>query len=165
MRVLGIDCGTERTGWGVIDSDGKSHQLIGAGVIETRRERPLPARLLVIMTGLREVIREYGPSVAAVEDVFFSANARSALKLAQARGAALVAAAEAGLDVGEYTPSQIKSSVVGYGRADKRQVQRMVKSILRLTREIPSADASDALAAAICHATRTAARLDPRPCR
>ena len=154
MRVLGIDCGTERTGYGVIASDGREHRLVAAGVIRTRTDAPLQTRLLEIASGLREVIREHQPEAVAVEQVFLAANSKTALKLAHVRGVALLAAAEAGLELGEYSPLEIKSSVVGYGRAEKSQVQRMVGSLLALDQPVVSEDACDALAAAICHATK-----------
>ena len=154
MRVLGIDCGTERTGYGVIASDGREHRLVAAGVIRTRADAPLQTRLLEIARGLREVIREHQPEAVAVEQVFHAVNAKTALKLAHVRGVALLAAAEAGLELGEYSPLEIKSSVVGYGRAEKSQVQKMVGSLLALDQPLASEDACDALAAAICHATK-----------
>ncbi len=154
MRVLGIDCGTERTGYGVIASDGREHRLVTAGVIRTRTDAPLQTRLLEIASGLREVIREHQPEAVAVEQVFHAANSKTALKLAHVRGVALLAVAEAGLELGEYSPLEIKSSVVGYGRAEKSQVQKMVGSLLALDQPIASEDACDALAAAICHATK-----------
>jgi crossover junction endodeoxyribonuclease RuvC len=156
MRVLGIDCGTERTGYGVIASDGREHRLVAAGVIRTRTDEPLQTRLLEIARGLREVIREHQPEAVAVEQVFLAVNSKTALKLAHVRGVALLAAAEAGLELGEYSPLEIKSSVVGYGRAEKSQVQKMVGSLLALDQPIASEDACDALAAAICHATKRA---------
>lgn len=154
MRVLGIDCGTERTGYGVIASDGREHRLVAAGVIRTRTDSPFQERLLEIARGLREIIREHQPEAVAVEQVFHAANTKTALKLAHVRGVALLAAAEAGLELGEYSPLEIKSSVVGYGRAEKSQVQKMVGSLLHLDQPLTSEDASDALAAAICHATK-----------
>lgn len=159
MRVLGIDCGTERTGYGLIESDGRSHRLIDAGAIATTPRDSLELRLLEIANGLREVIRQHAPTAAAVEEVFFSLNVKTALKLSHARGVALLAIAEAGLAAGEYSPLEIKTSVVGYGRAEKRQVRLMVHSLLGLTSEIESEDACDAIAVAICHATRTSAAL------
>lgn len=152
MRILGIDCGTERTGYGVIDSDGKQHRMVGCGVIRTSTREPLEKRLLVIACELRQVIGNLMPQAAAVEEVFYSANVKTALKLSHVRGVALLAAAEAGLPLGEYSPLAIKTSVVGYGRAQKQQVQLMVQSLLKLERMVESEDASDALAAAICHA-------------
>ena len=153
MRVLGVDCGTEHTGYGVIDSDGREHRVVTAGVIRTSPKRPLEERLLEISRRLRDIIREHAPEAAAVEQVFVSVNARSALKLAHVRGIVLLAIAEAGLGVGEYSPLEVKTSVVGYGRAEKQQVQLMVQSILGLPAKIESKDACDALAVAICHAT------------
>lgn len=155
MRVLGIDCGTERTGYGVIDSDGRTHHLISAGVIRTNTKSPLESRLQEISIELRGVISRDAPAAAAVEEVFYSANVKTALKLAHVRGVALLAIAEAGLEFGEYSPLEIKTSVVGYGRAEKHQVQVMVMSLLRLEQPIASEDACDALAVAVCHATRS----------
>jgi crossover junction endodeoxyribonuclease RuvC len=156
MRILGIDCGTERTGYGVIESDGRTHRLIDSGVIRTRTAEPLAERLHVISKALREVIRSHSPEVAAVEEVFHAVNVKTALRLAHVRGVALLSAAEAGLPCAEYSALEIKTSVVGYGRAEKRQVQLMVASVLGLVEPPASEDASDALAVAICHATSAA---------
>ena len=154
MRVLGIDCGTEKTGYGVIESDGRRHRLITAGVIRTSTKQELCVRLLGIARGLREVVEKHRPEVAAVEEVFYSQNVKTALKLCHARGVALLAIAESGIELGEYSPLEVKMSVVGYGRAEKQQVQLMVKTLLGLDNIIESEDASDACAVAICHATR-----------
>jgi crossover junction endodeoxyribonuclease RuvC len=151
MRVLGIDCGSERTGYGIVDSDGVSHRLVTAGVIRVPSKLPLPQRLLKIFRELERLIAEFAPEAAAIEDVFFALNAKSALKLGHVRGVAMLAAARAGVPVGEYSPLQVKSSVVGYGRAEKRQVQHMVKALLGLPEPPESEDAADALAIAICH--------------
>lgn len=156
MRVLGIDCGSERTGYGVIESDGASHRLLIAGVIRTSPKSPFESRLLEIATGLRGLIQEHAPESAAVEGVFHAVNVKTALKLAHVRGIALLAIAEAKIALAEYSPLEVKTSVVGYGRAEKRQVQLMVQSLLRLPEIVESEDASDALAVAICHATRAA---------
>ncbi len=156
MRVLGIDCGTERTGYGIIESDGRSHRIITAGVIATSPKKAMHLRLAQIARCLRALIKEHKPAAAAVEDVFYAANVRTALKLSQVRGVALLTIAEADLELGEYSPLEIKTSVVGYGRAEKSQVQMMVRSLLKLDHEIESEDAADALAVAICHATRAA---------
>jgi crossover junction endodeoxyribonuclease RuvC len=153
VLVLGVDCGTRRTGYGVIESDGGGHKLVASGVISTNVKDPFEARLHEIARGLREVIRRHAPVAAAVEQVFYAANVRTALKLAHVRGVALLAIAEAGLELGEYSPLEIKTSVVGYGQAGKRQVQVMVQSLLRLDAMIESEDACDALAVAICHVT------------
>src|SRR5579875_3354818 len=154
MRIVGIDCGTERTGFGVIDSDGRSHQLVTAGVIRTKPAEPLARRLCVIARELRQVLDEYLPDAFAVEEVFHAVNAKSALKLAHVRGVALLVAAEAGLPVSEYSPLEVKISVVGYGRAEKHQVEMMVHSLLGVNRQFDSFDATDALAVAICHGAR-----------
>lgn len=153
MRVLGIDCGTERTGWGVIESDGRSHRVLGHGVIRTAVKSPLEQRLATIAQGLRSVLQDHQPDSAAVEEVFYSQNVKTALKLAHVRGVALLAIAEAQIALGEYSPLAIKASVVGYGRAEKQQVQMMVRVLTGLQGVIETEDASDALAVAICHAT------------
>jgi len=165
MRILGIDCGTERTGYGLIESDGRSHRMIAAGSIHTSPKQPLEARLLTIAQGLREVIHAHLPESAAVEAVFYAQNVKTALTLSHARGVALLTVAEAGLSVGEYSPLEIKTSVVGYGRAEKQQVKMMVHSLLALETQIDSEDACDAIAVAICHATRTSTELRLRVAR
>jgi len=156
VRVLGIDCGSERTGYGIIDSDGRDHRIVAAGVIRTNTKWPFEKRLLEIATGLRGLIREHTPELAAVEGVFYSANVKTALKLAHVRGIALLAIAEAGMELAEYSPLEVKTSVVGYGRAEKSQVQMMIRTLLSLSEPIDSEDACDALAVAICHATHEA---------
>ena len=163
MRVLGIDCGSARTGYGIIESDGGEHRLVTWGVIRTNTKWPFERRLLEIASGLRRLIREHTPETAAVEDVFYSANVKTALKLAHVRGVALLSIAEAGIGLAEYSPLEVKTSVVGYGRAEKCQVQSMVRSLLRLPETIESEDACDALAVAVCHATHeaTSRRLAP----
>ena len=157
MRFLGIDCGSVRTGYGVIESDGAAHRMLAAGVIRTRTDWPFEKRLLVIAQGLRKIIREHEPEAGAVEGVFCSANVKTALKLAHVRGIALLAIAEAGMEFAEYSPLEVKTSVVGYGRAQKSQVQMMVRSLLGLKETVESLDACDALAVAICHATHESA--------
>ena len=156
MRVLGIDCGSERTGYGVIESDGARHHLLAAGVIRTNTKWPFEKRLLEIASGLRKLIGEHRPEFGAVEGVFYSANVKTALKLAHVRGIALLVIAESGMEFSEYSPLEVKMSVVGYGRAEKCQVQTMVQSLLRVPAAIESEDACDALAVAICHATHEA---------
>lgn len=153
MRVLGIDCGTEHTGWGVIESDGRRHTVVSHGVIHNSARDPLEARLCRIAGSLRSVILEHTPESAAVEQVFYSQNVKTALKLAHVRGVVLLAIAEAGVALGEYSPLEVKTSVVGYGRAEKHQVQLMVRSLTGI--EIESDDAADAVAVAICHATHS----------
>jgi crossover junction endodeoxyribonuclease RuvC len=156
VRVLGIDCGSERTGYGIVDSDGLRHRMVAAGVIKTNPRWPFERRLNEIAEGLRELIREHRPERAAVEEVFVAFNAKSALKLAHVRGVALLVVGEAGIGLAEYSPLEVKMSVVGYGRAEKNQVQTMVRSLLGLAEIVQSQDASDALAVAICHAAHEA---------
>ena len=158
MRILGVDCGSVRTGYGVIDSDGRAHRLVAAGVIQVKSKLPLAVRVCEIARGLRELIREQAPEAVAVEEVFYSLNVKTALNLAHVRGVVLLAASEAGLELGEYSPLEVKDSVVGYGRAEKQQVQMMIRSLLGLESQIRSEDACDALAVAICHATRRGVR-------
>ncbi len=156
MRVLGVDCGSERTGYGVIDSDGSRHRIVVAGTIRTRPSDPFGTRLSVIAAGLRSVIREVTPGIAAVEEVFHAANSKSALKLAQVRGVALLVIDESSIPCGEYSALTIKRSVVGYGHAQKEQVQFMIRSLLGPETPSGEPDACDALAVAICHATHAA---------
>jgi len=152
VRILGIDCGTERTGWGVIESDGRQHRVLAHGVIRAAG-KPLEQRLALIAQGLRTVLQNHQPDAAAVEEVFYSQNVKTALKLAHVRGVALLAIAEARISLGEYSPLAIKTSVVGYGRAEKQQVQLMVRTLTGFQGVLETEDASDALAVAICHAT------------
>jgi crossover junction endodeoxyribonuclease RuvC len=158
VRVLGIDCGTERTGWGVISSDGRSHRVVAHGLIRTSARDPLENRLREIAEALRAILEEHRPDAAAVEEVFFSQNVKTALKLAHVRGVALLAVAEARISLGEYSPLEVKTSVVGYGRAEKHQVGLMVRTLTGLEQEMETEDVSDALAVAICHATQTGAQ-------
>ena len=147
---MGIDPGSRITGYGVIDLDGPRSRYVASGCIQTDSSRPLPERLKIIFEGVAGVIREHQPVEAAVEQVFMHRNPDSALKLGQARGAALCAVVMAGLPVSEYAPRAIKQAVVGSGAADKTQVQRMVGLLLNRAEPL-SADAADALAVAICH--------------
>ncbi|MFA4913000.1 MAG: crossover junction endodeoxyribonuclease RuvC [Comamonadaceae bacterium] len=151
MRVLGIDPGLRRTGFGVIDVDGPRLRYVSSGTIVVPPDQPLAQRLKVILDGLREIVRDTRPDLAAIEIVFLNTNPQSTLLLGQARGAALCGLADCGLDVNEYTALQIKKAVVGTGRAAKEQVQMMVQRLLKLD-GLPSADSADALACAICHA-------------
>jgi len=153
MRILGVDCGSVKTGYGVIDTDGREHRLVAAGVIRVKSTLPLATRVCEIARELRALIELHSPEAAAVEEVFYSINVKSALNLAHVRGVVLLAISEAGLELGEYSPLEVKTSVVGYGRAEKCQVQKMIHSLLSLESEIRSEDACDALAVAICHAT------------
>ena len=151
MRVLGIDCGTECTGYGVVEFDDREQSVcLGFGGIKLSPRDPLAERLATIFDKLCSVIRQHRPDRVAIEDIFYAVNVKSALKLGQVRGVAMLAASSLGVAVSEYAPLTIKSAVVGYGRAEKEQVQMMVARLLRLD-EIPQpADAADALAIAIC---------------
>jgi len=152
MRVLGVDCGTEYTGFGVVELClDETLICLTCGAIKLSPREPLPRRLATIFERLGVIIQEHQPDNVAIEDVFYALNVKSALKLGQVRGVAMLAASSAGLEVTEYSPLSIKSAVVGYGRAEKPQVQYMVTRLLNLT-EIPEPpDAADALAIAICH--------------
>jgi crossover junction endodeoxyribonuclease RuvC len=152
MRVLGIDCGGEYTGYGVVEmhSSGKLGCL-ACGAIKLSPRETLPRRLSRIYVQLSDIISKHEPDEVAIEDIFYALNVNSALKLGQVRGVAMLAAATAGLEVAEYSPLTIKSSVVGYGRAEKQQVQHMVTRLLSLAEPPEPMDASDALAIAICH--------------
>jgi len=152
VRIFGIDPGSNRTGYGCLDTDGSRHRVIAAGAITTAPLAPFPDKLLEIHRGLAAVLADCRPDCVAIENIFHAANARSALKLGHARGVAMLAAVEAGVPVVEYTPAEIKRAVVGYGRAEKHQIQQMVKLILGLAVEPTPHDAADALAVAICHA-------------
>lgn len=152
MVILGIDPGLANTGWGVIESRGSQCRARAYGCIHTDKERGLPARLKQIYDEIAAVIERYSPQEVAIEEIFFCSNAQSAIATAQARGAALVACASCGLEIGEYTPMQIKQAVAGTGAAEKQQVQYMVKSLLHLEQEPRPDHCADALAAAICHA-------------
>jgi crossover junction endodeoxyribonuclease RuvC len=151
MRILGIDPGTRITGYGIMEQHGNRLLHIDNGTIQTRSSQTLAERLQIIHRELGRVISCFGPQEVAVEEIFLAKNALSALKLGHARGAALLAGTVAGLPVYEYSALQVKSAVVGYGKADKVQVQHMVRILMALP-EIAQEDASDALAVAICHA-------------
>src|SRR5437868_11121592 len=151
MRVLGIDCGSRVTGYGVIDSEGSDCFFVRCGTIRSKSADSLSARLRSIHNGIVEVIRELKPEAAAFESLFYATNVQSALKLGHVRGVSMFAAAEANLPVFEYSPLEVKSAVTGYGRAEKMQVQQMVRALLKLDSLPEPYDASDALAVAICH--------------
>lgn len=152
MRVLGIDCGGEYTGYGVVEIHPDNRLgCLTCGAIKLSPRETLPRRLSRIYMQLGAIISEHQPDEVAIEDVFYALNVKSALKLGQVRGVAMLAAAAAGLEVAEYSPLSIKSSVVGYGRAEKHQVQQMVTRLLDLSAPPEPMDASDALAIAICH--------------
>ena len=151
MKIFGIDPGSQRTGYGCVETDGSRHRIVVCGAIKSPALASFPDKLLLIHSRLTVILDECRPDSAAIENLFHSVNVRSALKLGHARGVAMLAAVEAGVPVFEYTPAEIKRAVVGYGRAEKAQVQHMVKLLLGLA-EVPSPhDAADALAVAICH--------------
>ena len=159
MRVLGIDCGGEYTGYGVVEhGTGNSLVYRVAGAVKLSTRDALEVRLQKIFEQLTAIIAEYQPDIVAIEDVFYAVNAKSALKLGHVRGVAMLAASSCGLSVAAYAPLSIKSAVVGYGKAEKHQVQSMVARLLRLPAPPEPADAADALAIAICH-LHTAATL------
>ena len=149
-RILGIDPGSRKTGFGIVETDGKRTLYVTSGVIKLPVNEPLAARLKVLAESLDQIISEYQPTLAVIEQVFMAKSADSALKLGQARGAAMVVCALADLEVHEYATRQIKQAVVGTGGASKEQVQHMVTRLLKLP-STPQEDASDALAAALCH--------------
>jgi crossover junction endodeoxyribonuclease RuvC len=152
MRVLGVDCGTEYTGFGVVElCPDETLACLTCGAIKLSPREPLPRRLATIFERLGVIIQEHQPDNVAIEDVFYALNVKSALKLGQVRGVAMLAASSAGLEVTEYSPLSIKSAVVGYGRAEKPQVQYMVTRLLNLAEVPEPPDAADALAIAICH--------------
>ena len=151
MLVLGIDPGTAITGYGLVKGEGDDLTLVAYGAITTSSDWPLPERLQRIYRELTAVIEDQQPTAVAVEELFFSKNVRTALSVGQARGVALLAAANAGLPIHEYTPLQVKQAIAGYGRATKDQVQRMVKMLLALDCVPQPDDAADAIAVAICH--------------
>ncbi|HZK01763.1 MAG TPA: crossover junction endodeoxyribonuclease RuvC [Anaerovoracaceae bacterium] len=151
MRIMGIDPGYAILGYGIVEMSGNRFRACGYGAVTTDKDMAMPDRLKHIYCRLMEIIDEFQPEAVAIEELFFNKNAKTAITVGQARGVAILACANSGLDIYEYTPLQIKQGLLGYGRADKEQVQFMVKAILNLT-EIPRKDdTADALAAAICH--------------
>jgi crossover junction endodeoxyribonuclease RuvC len=151
LTILGVDPGYAILGWGVIEYRASRHRLVDCGAVETSKDLGSPERLKQIYSGLASIIGKYGPDVCAIEELFFNSNQKTAIKVGEARGAAVLACANAGLPVYEYTPLQIKQALTGYGRADKHQIQEMVRQILGLERAPRPDDAADAVAAAICH--------------
>jgi crossover junction endodeoxyribonuclease RuvC len=151
MRVLGIDPGSETTGWGVVEGEARRYRLVEYGTIKAPPRERFSARLLKISDGLEALIAKYQPDVCSVEEAFYATNVKVALKLGQVRGVILLAAERAGLEIGEYSPRLIKQTVVGYGNAEKHQVQEMVRVLLSLKSVPQPHDAADALAIAICH--------------
>ena len=151
MLVLGIDPGSETTGWGVVEGTARRYKLLGFGTVKASPRERFPARLLKISDGVERLIGRYAPDVCAVEESFFAANAQTALKLGQVRGVVLVAAARARVEIAEYAPRLVKQTVVGYGAAEKQQVQEMMRVLLKLKEPPAPFDASDALAVAVTH--------------
>jgi crossover junction endodeoxyribonuclease RuvC len=159
VRVIGIDPGTAITGWGVVEGEGSEVSLVAAGVITTAAGTPLPNRLVIIYRDLTGIINRWQPDSSAVEELFFGRNAKTALAVGHGRGAAILALANAGVPITEYKPLSVKQALTGYGGADKRQMQQMVKLLLSLD-DIPQPDdAADALAVAICHLHSARLRL------
>jgi crossover junction endodeoxyribonuclease RuvC len=151
MRVLGVDPGSQTMGWGVVEGDGRRYSLVAYGSVRAPSSQKFSTRLLRMCTGLEEVIAEHRPDVCALEDSFLATNVKVSMKLGQVRGVVLLVAERAALEISEYAPRLIKQTVVGYGNAEKHQVQEMVRLLLSL-KSVPSPhDAADALAVAICH--------------
>lgn len=153
MRILGIDCGSSVTGYGVIDCDGPARRPVTFGAIRLANRAPLPEKLRAVADGIQKVVADWNPDEVAVEEVFTGVNSRSAILLAHVRGVALLSASRAGLPVASYTASQVKGSVTGYGNAGKEQVRLMVQHLLELREQLEPLDVSDALAVACCHAS------------
>jgi crossover junction endodeoxyribonuclease RuvC len=163
VRVFGIDPGSERTGYGCVETDGRRHRLVICGAISTSGAVDFATRLSTIHAALVVQLHDCGPAVVAIESLFHAANVRSALKLGHARGVAMLAAVQAGVPVVEYSPSEVKRAVVGYGRAEKAQVQQMIKLLLGLEQAPTPHDAADALAVALCHAHRLPGHMAVEP--
>lgn len=171
MRILGIDPGSETTGWGVVEGDARRCKLVGFGTVKASARWSFAARLLKISDGVEAVIRRFSPDACAVELAFYAVNVQTAIKLGQVRGVILLAAERAGVEIAEYAPRLVKQTVVGYGAAEKQQVQEMVRVLLAM-KEVPQPhDAADALAIAITHlhhtppAGRAAQATKPPPAR
>lgn len=158
MRILGIDPGCTVTGWGIVESKGTTLRHVANGCIRTQAQAPFPQRLGTIFADLTRIVAEHHPQAVAVEKVFVSVNVQSALKLGHARGVAIVAASSQGVPVYEYTALQVKKSVVGYGRAEKQQMQEMIRILLGMGKKVPQ-DAADALGVAVCHINHQPLRL------
>ena len=151
MRVVGIDPGSETLGWGVVDGTGSKYALVDFGTVKSNTKQPFSKRLLNIYNGVAEVMATHSPDVLSVEDTFYAVNVGVALKLGQVRGLMLLLAEQRGLGIAEYAPRLIQQTVVGYGNAEKHQIQEMVKILLKMTTVPTPHDAADALAIAICH--------------
>jgi crossover junction endodeoxyribonuclease RuvC len=151
VRVLGIDPGSETTGWGVVEGDARRYKMVAYGVVRASARERFAARLAIVCTGVEEALAKFRPDVCAVEEAFYAVNVKTALKLGQVRGVILLAAERAGVEIAEYAPRLVKRTVVGYGAAEKHQVQEMVRVLLRLKETPQPHDAADALALAITH--------------
>lgn len=167
VRILGLDPGYGRCGWGLVQAAGQQLHCLASGVIETTGQSPFPARLLRLQTEVQALIKTHTPAETAIEQLYFAKNVKTGIDVGQARGVLLVTCAQAGLDIFEYKPVEIKLAVAGYGAAPKEQVQRMVRLLLKLEQVPKLDDAADALAAAICHAHSRALkkRLQSQPQR
>ncbi len=167
MRVLGIDPGSEATGWGVVEGDARRYKAVDFGTVKASPRERFAARLLKISDGVEALLARFKPDVCSIEESFFAVNVQTALKLGQVRGVILVAAERAGVEIAEYAPRLVKQTVVGYGAAEKHQVQEMVRVLLSFAAVPQPHDASDALALAICHFHHAglAARIKPAPAR
>ena len=159
MRILGIDPGLATIGWGVIDTTGVKHKAIAYGAIITPAGTPTEKRLAQIFAELEAIIKKYQPEVMAVEELFFNTNITTGIRVAEARGVIITQAHSLGVKIAEYTPLQVKQSIVGYGRAEKSQVITMVQTFLNIKEKIRPDDAADALAIAICHAHAGSSRI------
>ncbi len=159
MRILGIDPGYAIVGFGILDSNRGQTELRCCGAITTPAGTPMPNRLMQIQKDLETIIRDYTPHVMAIEELFFNTNVTTGIGVAQARGVILATAARLGVEIFEYSPSQVKQAVVGYGKAEKRQVMDMTKRLLNLTAIPKPDDAADAVAIALCHARSVTSRL------
>ena len=151
MRVLGIDPGSETLGWGVVDGVGSRYSLVGFGTVKSNARKAFSKRLLNIYDAVADIMAEHSPDVLSVEDTFYAVNVGVALKLGQVRGAMLLLAEQRGIEIAEYAPRLVKQTVVGYGNAEKHQVQEMVRILLSMKTVPTPHDAADALALAICH--------------
>ncbi len=159
MRILGIDPGYALMGWGVIDTEGQRMRLVNYGCVETKAGQPMQHRLRTLQLGVQTLVNTYRPDDVAFEELFFARNVTTALMVGAARGAAIIAAAEYTENLYEYTPMQIKQAVTGYGKADKKQIQQMVKLLLHMDAVPTPDDAADAIAAAITHAQTGPAKV------
>ncbi len=159
MRIIGIDPGYAILGWGVLDLKGNKFTVVDYGAITTNSKVAMPDRLKTLYSELTNIIEKYKPEEASIEELFFNSNAKTAIMVGQARGVAILACVNQNLNISEYTPLQIKQALSGYGRADKKQIQQMVKTILNL-KEVPKPDdTADAVAAAICHGHSRGSRV------